>query len=150
MDKFFYKEVINNNDCKYAYYQFQINWIPERIINNNDIDGYIVQKVIFDNTTNIVINKEKENHIEYYEAWKVKNKKIIYDNDSKDPDDSFSCGINDKFGYIKYSLFKKGIISYKSQVYWIGKSNSLYNTVNKWKNKSISMAGDLQSILVEK
>ena len=77
MDNKYYKGIgrINNNH-HFAYYEFNICWIPQNIINDNDVNGYIVQKVIFDNTTNIIINKEKKKHLEYYEAWKVKNNKI--------------------------------------------------------------------------
>lgn len=149
--KRFYKEVlpvINNN--KFMYYDFRINWIPKDIINDNVSNGYIVQKVKFINTTGIELNNEQIEELEYYEAWKVENWKIIY-NDGLDEnyDDRFSGGSKyDKTGCIRNSLGKKGKVEYYSKVYWISVNNPLYKIVDSWDVGTISLADKLKSIEV--
>lgn len=142
-----YFEIINeDNDKDYCYYLLEINWIPENIITDFCDTGFIIQKVNLINDTSI---KEIKN-ITYYEAWEVKNKKIIKSNESIS-DDSFKYLDFDNIDeIIKDSLGKIGAITYETEVYWISKNNILYPSIAKWKYGDVVEAGTLKSILASK
>lgn len=144
MKKYFEKKEYDNNKS-FAYYILGINWIPQNIIDDEEKNGYIVQKVRFLNTTGINMNREKNNDIKYYEAWKVENQKVVKQN-PQDYDDEFSYG--NKYileDCIRNSLGKSGIIKYSSQVYWISEKNNLYNIVNQWEENKVEMSNGLKS-----
>lgn len=139
-----YCEIVKlDNSKSYAYYNYQINWIVENIINDNCFDGYIVQKVKIENSTNI---KEIRN-VEYLEAWKVSNGKYIEHSDKK-ADDSFMF-LDECFESecLELSIGKSGNIIYNAEVYWISVKNSLYKKIDLWEKGLIPEAGrDLKSI----
>ncbi len=115
---------------------------------NTSNSGYIIQKVKYKDTVNFPITKEGFHNLDYYEAWKVSEGKIVYDID-ENYDDNYTVGnpyaIQDA---IKKSLGLKCEISYESEVYWINSLNPLVKEIDKWKSGAVSLAGKLKSILV--
>ena len=147
MKKNIFNVVCIDNNRKYAVYWYKVNWIPENIINTNDIDGYIVQKVIFRNNTNINITKDNKKRVDYYEAWKVVNKNVIRDN-IDDCDDMISCGSEyDIYDFLSESYGESGTIEYYAEVFWIGKSDPLFSKIDNWKKGTVSLANGLKSVL---
>lgn len=136
-----------DNNKPFAYYCLGINWIPEAIINDRCNDGYIVQKVNLTNTTGIRGIPEE---IDYYEAWKVEKGQCIECRKNNESDDNFLFFGKYFIGEaIAKSIGKKGCIKYITEVYWISKINDLYKTVDEWERGTVSLAGELKSVLVE-
>lgn len=143
----FYDELENVNNKKFSYCCLKIKWIIPNIVKDRENNGFIVQKVKFVNTTGI---EKYEKQIEYYEAWKVKNFKIIEEDENIEEDDCF-C-ISSKyliFDSIKESLGKVGEFIFESEIFWINKSDKRYFEIDTWKRNGVKMAGKLKSILVE-
>jgi hypothetical protein len=134
----------NDNQRKYAYFNFSIKWKVSDITKSISSNGYIVQKVTCTNSSSISgIELEP-----YYEAWKVINGKCIKAT-ACEPDDVFEWG---SLSFIQLqignSLGKSGEIIYKTQVYWIDERDSLYKTVDLWKEGTVYAAGNLKSCYV--
>lgn len=145
----YYSVVIDMTSSKSAFYMYGINWVPDRIVDEGDKDGYIVQKVKFKNNSNLEITKNNIKDVEYLEAWKVQNKKVIR-NINDDCDDLFSCGSQyDMISWIIKSLGENGYVEYITEVYWIDIKNPLYRFVDSWEESSNSnrLANGLKSIL---
>lgn len=143
MENKYYKIIEKDNDKPYAYYVQKIKWIVKNIIDDNCLDGYIVQKVKLVNNTKIRGIDDKE----YFEAWKVNNG--IIENETS-YDDCFmwypsylieDCKENSKG--------KKGKIGYYCEVYWISKLNPLFNKVDLWGHE-VPEALELKSIMANK
>lgn len=144
MDKYYIVKK-NNNSEKYLYYDLSVDWNVEKIIPSSEKNGFIVQKVMFMNNTNVVLNNEKKDYMIYYEAWTVNNRKVI--DGGNNSDDMFSCGSEYSIeDCIKKSIGVKGKIEYSAQVYWINEKDVLYDFVCSWKYGFISMANGLKSI----
>lgn len=141
-----YYQIVNVDNSKpYLYYNLEIDWKVENIIDTDCKDGYIVQKVKIINTTDI---KDIKN-IEYYEAWEVINGNCVGHKDSEYDDKFFWIGYDMIYYIIAKSIGKNGKIEYQSEVYWISKQNKLYEIVNKWRSQEVLEARKLKSILVE-
>ena len=147
MKQDFYDVIINENDNKFAFYMFGINWKPEKIINDKSEGGYIVQKVLFKNNSNIHIEKNNKREVEYYEAWPVENMKVKR-NPIDTCDDLFSCGsYYDMLEWLCKSLGETGYVEISTRIYWIGACNPLYKVVDSWGNDEVSLANGLKATL---
>ena len=131
----------NVTDLPYAAFHYGINWIVSGIARCEKTDGFIVQK----------INIEAPDYLrsypikEYYEAWEVREGRIVYPSDiesSEKEDDSFET---DKCTAFE-SVNKTGKVVFKSKVYWINNCDSLYEHVNAWEFHAVTQAGaDIRS-----
>ena len=118
-----------SNDELFSYYYHSIKW-DVKMICGAGTSGYILQKVKILNTMpSIQLLFEPEVDIErnvvykeYYEAWRVVDRKIIYSDSFDDRDDYDDIFLNkSKFFYLddmlSESLGKEGIIAYTAEVY---------------------------------
>lgn len=149
-----------SNDELFSYYYHSIKW-DVKMICGAGTSGYILQKVKILNTMpSIQLLFEPEVDIErnvvykeYYEAWRVVDRKIIYSDSFDDRDDYDDIFLNkSKFFYLddmlSESLGKEGIIAYTAEVYWIDINSSEYSIIDNWSN-SVIEAGYLKSKLVK-
>lgn len=143
----YYKTIKIKNDFPFAYYLWQIKWIPEKIINDECINGYIVQKVKIIDEANVT----GFDNTEYYEAWKVSNGEC--ENEDGEPfDDEFKwVNFNGELRFcIRNSIGKTGKIIYQAKLYWISQKNVLYKEVDSWKKETVMTAGSsLKSIFAK-
>lgn len=137
-----YYTVVNcDNDSPFAYYLLEINWNIEEIAGYSNASGYIVQKVKISNTLGL---KGLDN--EYFEAWPVENGKLKLDR-SDLADDTFEwLSPSDA---LSESVGKRGRITYNTQVFWVDRSDPLYNVPNSWEEGTVCEAGNLKSILAK-
>ncbi len=137
----YYKEITKSCDKPYACFYYSIRWNVENITGKKAANGYIVQYVYNENTTTINgVSKDP-----YYEAWKVENG-IVVDTIHKQYDDVFEFGEFFEWEQIENSLGKRGIIRYKTKVFWIDVSNPYFNNVDAWEDKNV-YAGGLKATL---
>lgn len=140
----YYKILCDDNQRKYAYFKFGIKWNVSMITNKLFANGYIVQKVICVNSSDVDGIETQP----YYEAWKISNGECIESTD-KDPDDIFEWGsLNFVCYQIANSLGKSGSVVYRTQVYWIEENDPLYAKVDEWKKGAVVAAGELKSCYV--
>lgn len=124
----------------------QINWLPPAA------SGFIVQYVSVDDPLHLLPNYANP----YYEAWHVKNGKVVYDmKDADEYDDSFSNCADGFFCKTvadgnREKMIKACVdsthIEYNCIVYWINEEDA--DDIKKWKTgeeKGISMAGKLKA-----
>jgi hypothetical protein len=107
-------------------YRFTIFWNTETI-GGQDCNGYIVQKVEANSGITGVVVEE----LPYFEAWKV----CGGDTGNQDYDDSFDC----------WYVENEGVVTYRSEVYWISSDDELYADVDKWEKGKVRMANQLPS-----
>lgn len=142
----YYETIDEENHFPFAYYLWQIKWIPSKIINDGCMNGYIVQNVK-------IINEAKVNgvdDIEYYEAWEVCNGQCKNNNGTSFDDEFKYTNFNGELRFcIANSIGKKGKIKYQTKLYWISQKNDLYREVKNWKEGTIIQAGNLKSILAK-
>ena len=144
----YYKIINNQTDSAFAYYNFSIKWNIENILKNNQKNGFLVQEVIFTNTTEINVTQKKEDNEYncYYEAWEIKNR-IAIETRQDESDDTFSCfNEYDILSYLAISLGKIGEIKYETKVYWIDEKDKLYDEIKNWNRETVPMANGLKSI----
>ena len=144
----YYVVVEEDNSRPYAHYLYRIRWDLDRISTDFGRDGYIVQRVSFCNDTGIDIKVSFEG--DYYEAWKVINGKMEYEEAGYD--DEFSSGYPIELegfeeGCREDSIGKKGNIQYNCSVFWVDKGSNEYKEIMKWKKGAVGNAArDLPSI----
>lgn len=145
-DKDSFYTISKEEYTEYMYCYQRAKWNVEKISNNNNANGYIVQmlkrEIEIDNDTNTN---------QYFEAWKVENGQC-YKFDDLSYDDIFLVGesIWDSFNELKMSIGKYGQSCFESNVFWIDKGDELYKDINKWKKSGVQEAKELQSIKYSK
>ncbi len=138
-------EGLETNDyyTKFMYCYQTAKWDVEYISKKNEANGYIVQMVKMKIETNDNVKKEEQ----YFEAWKVENG-LCCKFDSEDYDDVFGVGKvkDDAFNELKFSIGKFGESCFEGTIFWVDKSDKLYEEVDKWKPGGVDEAVELKSI----
>lgn len=130
-------------DKPYACFHYGIKWNPAVISGEVNANGYIVQKVTIEAPPFLTGFQEKE----YFEAWRVVDGCVVYENSIDDLEDD--CFSYPEIG-IAESINKVGEIIYHVKVYWVDKTSIAYREVDRWKYGAVSQAGRLKSSLVFK
>ena len=138
----FFDVVDEENDLPYAFYFQKIVWNVMEIAGYENANGFIVQKVCYNDTVGVTYSTEA-----YYEAWKVCNG-VCEKIDSYNYDDAFASPDSFKSYLLDSSIGKRGFIKYDALVYWIDAKSDLYKTVSMWEPGKVKMAGELKSSLV--
>lgn len=135
-----YYDVIEcDNERKDANYRLRIKWNVQAIAGYQAAEGFIVQQVTLLDEAGIIQNYSGP----YYEAWKVTKGKTK----NNDYDDNFENGLGCFTEIVtENSIGKKGKIEYQTKVYWIDKSSSIHDEVQKW-TPTVSMANELPSVM---
>lgn len=133
----------SGNNCldkPYACFHYGVRWKPDIISGKGGANGYIVQKVSIEAPSFLTGFHEKE----YFEAWRVVNGCVVYENDVDNLED-------DIFSYpedgIAESINKAGRVIYHAKVYWIDETTPAFEEVDKWKKGTVIQAGTLKSSL---
>lgn len=141
-DFYIERNELNETNLLYAYYKYCIDWnVPNITKDQKEKSGYIVQKVEFKPGLKCISEKPDDN---YYEAWLVCDNIIVNKKDNS-PDDCFISGSDEYMG-LEGSIGKVGQTTYKTEIYWINKSDPEYNIVSSWKEYTVTMARNLKSI----
>lgn len=137
------RKELNEVTLPFAYYNYCIDWNVKNITYGQERDGYIVQKVHFESELECIGGCD-----DYYEAWKVQNNTII-DKDDR-PDDTFCSGGTLFLNILlEGSIGKKAKTIYKTEVYWVNKSDQIYEIIDSWKPRGAIVANELKSVYVK-
>lgn len=137
-EEHFFDIVCEINDLPYAAFCQKIKWNVLAIAGYEKACGYIIQMVHYTDTTGVTRIFD-----DYYEAWPVQDG-VCEHADKYEYDDNFSFD-GDPSRPVKESIGKVGCIRYETKVYWIDKTDSLYDVINSWKEREVLMAGNLKS-----
>lgn len=135
---FFEKEVYHGIGCAFRY---EINWNVQAISGSDKANGYIVQHFSSSSVPpNFLIDDT-----EYYEAWRLRNGKLV--DTGAVCDDCFSVGstLEDS---IRRSLGTQGEYRFNGDVYWIPAISPLFTIVDSWTPGAVKRAGGLKSSLI--
>jgi len=141
-----YYTIINEyHDCSCACL-LEINWNVEQITKTSTAEGFIVQKFTRKLTPHNILSVNEYCDISYFEAWRVKNGRVYYEDNNIKCDDRFCIGnpLNTSNEFF-YSLDTKGHYVFSGEVFWIETGSSLYNIVDGWKIEGVKQAGKLKS-----
>lgn len=138
----FFDVVDERNDLPYAFYFQKIVWNVKEIAEYESANGFIVQKVCYNDTVGATFSTEA-----YYEAWQVCNG-VCERTDSYNYDDAFASPDSFESYLLDNSIGKRGFIRYDALVYWIDAKSGLYKTVSMWERGKVKMAGGLKSTFV--
>ncbi len=141
-------EVVFDQMDSLGRYTHQIKWIPPQK------SGYIVQYVELEDPIGLIRIYEKP----YYEAWRVKDGKVIHEVKGPEKyDDSFSNENNGEFqinrqlaidgtqNWMRKAKVTKTYVTYKCKVFWVDEGSDSYKNVNQWKRGVVRMALNLRS-----
>lgn len=134
-------------------YTQKITWVPPVL------SGYIVQRVEIDDPQKLLYGYVDT----YYEAWKVVNGKVVYDDNGRilGYDDCFSncyegflCDsvATDNHNILKDRGISNTYISYNCLVYWVDDNNQTSFEISKWtagNQCGIVMAGELKASYIK-
>ena len=137
-----YFELIHEYHSAGFAFSVSINWNIPEITGKIDSNGYIVQYFRRKSEpANFLVDD-----IKYFEAWKIENG-LMTDYDADRCDDCI-CVDTDLFGGIniilKKSLGTCGKYIIDTEVYWIPKTDSLYDIVDKWSIETVKQANGLK------
>lgn len=142
----YYEEVSKIHDKSCAC-ELEIKWNVQAITQGSNSSGYIVQhfsrKLVSSNFK--PINDYKD--ISYYEAWKVKNGIIEYDDAANGKCDDRICigmPLYDSSDFF-ISLDTIGQYVFTGDVYWIPCDTQLYYIVDAWSEKTVKQANGLKA-----
>lgn len=147
-------KVIESEINDQGAYTHQIKWV---IPIEFDKSGYIVQRVEIEDPCKLLPNYVKP----YFEAWRIIDGKIYYDDNSPiEHDDSFSnccddmktifceIAIENTQRKMRENEVNSTYVLYKCIVYWVDDADDCASKIHEWKKgneNNITMAGNLKA-----